>query len=99
MKTNSLDLYHDRKALYAKSDALRAELKAAEEEDAKLWKWYMDLTEEEYRACEEEADTKVNMSAKTLRQLRKTLEVVENSIKLMERLETELLLLESKGVV
>lgn len=94
MKTNSTDLYFDRKALYNKSDVLRAKLEAAEEEDNKLWKWYDGMTEEEYHACAAEADAKVDESGKKLHYLRDVLEEVETCIKLMERLENSLEYLE-----
>lgn len=99
MKTNSLDLYFDRKALYAKSDALRAELETAEEEDSKLWKWYEGMTEEEYHACEAEADAKVKKSSEACKNLREHLKEVENAIRLMEKLEDSLQYLETEKVV
>lgn len=99
MKTNSLDLYFDRKALYTKSNELRAKLEAAEEEDSKLWKWYEGMTEEEYHACEAEADAKVKESGKHLKDLWEHLEEVENTIRLMEKLEDSLQYLESEKVV
>lgn len=99
MKTNSLDLYFDRKALYAKSDVLRAELETAEEEDSKLWKWYEGMTEEEYHACEAEADAKVKKSSEACKNLREHLKEVENAIRLMEKLEDSLQYLETEKVV
>lgn len=99
MKTNSLDLRFDRKALYAKSDELRAKLGAAEDEDSKLWKWYEGMTEEEYHACEAEADAKVEKSSKTCKNLREYLEEVEKAIRLMEKLEDSLQFLEAEKVV
>ena len=99
MKTNSLDLYFDRKTLYALSDELRAALIEAEEEDTKVWKWYEGMTEEEYYACQTEADAKVEATSKKCRDLREHLEEVEISIKLMEKLEDSLGYLESEGVL
>lgn len=99
MKTNSFDLRLDRKALYAKDDELRAKLEAAEEEDSKLWKWYEGMTEEEYHACEAEADRKVEESSKLVKTLREHLEEVWKCIKLMEKLEDSLQYLESEKVV
>jgi len=99
MKTNALNLYYDRKTLYTKSDALRAELEAAEEEDSKLWKWYDGMTKEEYHACEAEADAKVKKSSEACKRLREYLEEVENAIRLMEKLENSLQYLEAEKVV
>lgn len=85
MKTNSLDLCFDRKALYTLSDELRKKLIEAEEEY--------------YACCQTEAGAKTKATSKKRRDLRDHLEEVEISIKLMEKLEDSLGYLESEGVL
>lgn len=95
----SYDCYTMRHSLYTKSEALRAELNAAEEADNKAWAWYDSLTEEEYWSCQTEADRRVEETSATVRDLRRSLEEVERAIHLLERLEVSLTYLEAEDII
>jgi hypothetical protein len=99
MITTATDLWRDRRELYKLSDKLREEYNKADEADRAAWEWYEALTEEEYIAIAREADFKVEESSKTCRRLREYLESVEATIKLMEKLESEIQYLENEKVI
>ena len=99
MKINHAIVYFDRKALYEKSEELRAELDAAEREDLALSEWYFCLGEEEYATNAEEVEEKMTESYMRLKTLREHLKEVEVVIQLMKKLETSLQYLENEKVV
>lgn len=96
---NSYECYNMRHDLYIKSEALRNELEAAEDADNKAWAWYDNLTEEEYKACEVEADHRVNVTSKEVRRLRGAVDEVEKAIRLLDKLEVSLGFLECEGFI
>jgi hypothetical protein len=99
MITTATNLWRDRRELYKLSDKLREEYNKADEADRAAWEWYEALTEEEYIAIAREADFKVEESSKTCRRLREYMESVEATIKLMEKLESEIQYLENEKVI
>ena len=99
MKIDHAIVYFDRKALYEKSKELRAELDAAEGERFDLAEWYFCLSEEEYAANAEKIEERMTESYMRVETLRDHLKEVEVAIRLMEKLETSLLYLETEKVV
>lgn len=99
MKINHAIVYFDRKALYEKSNELRAKLDDAEREELALSEWYYCLGEEEYAANAEKVEEKMTESYMRVKTLRDHLEEVEVVIQLMRKLETSLQYLENEKVV
>ena len=96
---NSYDCYTLRHNLYTKSEALRAELDEAEDADREAWNWYDSLTEEEYRACADEADRKVDETSVRCRILRTYVDEVEIALRRLESVENSLGYLEAEGLI
>lgn len=95
----SYECYNMRHNLYFKSETLRKQLAEAEEEDTKAWEWYEGMTEEEYWACADEADRRVNETSKAVGRLRGAVDEVEKAIRLLNQLETSLGFLECEGFI
>ena len=93
------ECYNMRHSLYTKSKVLRKQLAEAEDEDTKAWKWYEDMTEEEYWACADEADLRVGETSKEVRRLREAIDEVEAAIRHLDRLEEHLRYLETEGII
>lgn len=96
---SSYECYNMRHNLYTKSEALHAELDAAEETDNEAWTWYDSLTEEEYLDCQVEADRRVDETSREVRRLRGAVAEVEAAIRHLDRLEVHLGYLEAEGII
>ena len=95
---HSYDIYDTRSALQGLRDRLQIQEQEAEDADAIAWKWYDNLTEEEYFANQQEADRRVDTTSKTLKVLHERLMMVEEAIAATSRLYEALGDIETEGL-
>ena len=95
---HSYDIYDTRSALQGLRDKLQIQEQEAEDADAIAWKWYDNLTEEEYFANQQEADRRVDTTSKTFKVLHEQLMMVEEAIAATSRLYEALGDIETEGL-
>lgn len=95
---HSYDIYDTRTALQGLRDKLQIQEQEADEADAIAWKWYDNLTKEEYFANQQEADRRVDATSKALKLLHEQLMMVEEAIAATSRLYEALGDIETEGL-